>query len=63
MLGIFMTLSMVPIGGCFYEADMGYPKKVEFSAEGGSENSMEILLTSHMWIEGAEQTIGKRFLQ
>lgn len=32
-----MTLSMVPIGGCFYEADMGYPKKVEFSAEGGSE--------------------------
>lgn len=37
MLGIFLTLSMVPFGWCFHEEDMGYPKKIEFPAEGGSE--------------------------
>lgn len=37
MLGIIMTLSMVPIGGCFHEVDMGFPKKVEISAAGGTE--------------------------
>lgn len=37
MLGIFLTLSMVPLGWCFHEEDLGYPKIVEFPAEGGSE--------------------------
>ncbi len=36
MLGIFLTLLMVPIGWCFHEEYMGYPKKVEFPAEGGT---------------------------